>query len=147
MSTRRKDLTGLMSVQQKLFDNQITEGPLDVSMLFRDSLEKAVRALTSDSRYIVAAKISELVGRAISKDMLDKYTSNNQDYGLRAEHLPAFCVATQSVEPFKVLLAPLGHEVISPEDGKLVKLAKLTQRRRELDAEILRLEVSAGIKR
>jgi hypothetical protein len=136
----------MVSRQERLFDTEISEGALDVSMAFRDSLTQSLRK-TNESRYGVAAKISELTNRNISKDMLDKYTSNNPDYGLRAEDLPAFCMATKSIEPFRVLLHALDHEVISPEEGQLVRLAKLTQQRRELDAEIARLEIAAGIKR
>ncbi len=146
MSNKRKDLNKSLSAQPRLFDTEIIEGSLDVSLPFRDCLTQILRKCR-ESRYGVAAKISEFVGRNISKDMLDKYTSSNPDYGLRAENLPAFCKATGSMEPFKILLAPLGYEVMGPEECQLVRLARLTKQRLEIDAEIARLEKTAGIKR
>jgi hypothetical protein len=134
-----------LSGQGSLFDTEIKEGALDISMSFRDAMSKALAA-SKDSRYQVAAKIAELTKRNISKDMLDKYTSSNPDYGFRAEDLTAFCAVTGSLEPFRVLLAPLGCEVVDPKDSKYVRLAKLNQQKTNLLTEIARIEVEIGVK-
>jgi hypothetical protein len=145
MSNRKKDLYNIQSAQKTLFDAKITEGLLDVSMVFRDCLSKIMRQ-HNDSRWQVAAKISELSNHSISKDILDKYTSSNQDYGLRAEDLPAFCAATGSIEPVKILMAPIGVEVITSEEGEFVKIARLERTRSDLDAEIARLKMKNGMR-
>lgn len=145
MSNRNKKLHTVLSGQGDLFDTEISEGALDLSLIFRDSLTKALSAC-KDSRYQVAAKISEFTRRNLSKDMLDKFTSANLDYGFRAEELTAFAAVTRSLEPFRVLLAPLNCDVATPEDNTLLKLARLTQQRNHLSVEITRLETQLGIK-
>lgn len=145
MTIRKKDLHTGLSAQQRLFDPGLSEGDLDVSMAFRDSLTKALRK-TDISRHFIAAKVSELTGHTISKDMLDKYTSSNTDYGLRAEDLPAFCIATGSADPFRALLIPISYDIVSPEEGDYLKIARLEKQRAELESEISRLKTKAGIK-
>jgi hypothetical protein len=145
MTNRKKDLHKALSAQEKLFDPGMSEGDLDVSMIFRDALSQALRK-TDVSRHMVAARISELTNHSISKDMLDKYTSSNLDYGFRAEDLTAFCHAVGSIEPFRVLLAPLGYEIISPEESNFVKIARLEKKRGDIDAELAELRHRAGIR-
>jgi hypothetical protein len=146
MSNSKKKLNILPSAQGSLFDTPVSEGALDVSLAFRDALSKSL-SRCKDSRYQVAAKISELTKRNISKDMLDKYTSSNQDYGFRAEDLTAFCAVTGSLEPIRVLLEPIDCDVVDPNDSKYVRLAKLTQEKGRLLTEIARLEAELGVKR
>lgn len=145
MTIKKKDLHRLLSTQQVLFDTQLSEGDLDVSLAFRDAVSKALRR-TNVSRYQIAGRISELSRHNVSKDMLDKITSSNLDYGLRAEDLPALIMATGSVEPAEVLLNPLGYEIVSPEEGDYVRIARLEKQRSQLDAEIAKLRTKAGIK-
>jgi len=145
MSNRKKNLNIDLSKQKSLFDTEIVEGALDVSMAFRGALSKAI-SQCKESRWQIAAKISELTNRNISKDMLDKYTSSNLDYGLRAEDLTAFCAVTKSLEPFRVLLDPLDCEVADPRESKFVRLARLEQENAKLQAEIQRLRYELGIR-
>lgn len=146
MSKKKKELNRYLSNQGTLFDNGITEGALDVDMAFRDVLSRLIRN-HPESRYQIAAKMSELSLRNISKDMLDKYTSSNQDYAPRVQDLPAICAVLRSIEPAQVLLAPLGYEIVGPEEGEFIRLAKLKQQRAQLDAQIDQLERRAGISR
>jgi len=145
MSNNKKKFTIPLSGQGLLFDTEIKEGALDMSMSFRDALSKALSGC-KDSRYQVAAKIAELTKHHISKDMLDKYTSSNPDYGFRAEDLTAFCAVTGSLEPFRVLLAPLACEVVDPKDSEYIRLAKLNQQRTALLTEIAQIELKLGLK-
>jgi len=145
MSNCKKKLHTEMSDQGRLFDSEIIEGALDVSLSFRGALSKAI-SRCKDSRWQIAAKISELTNRNISKDMLDKYTSSNLDYALRAEDLTAFCAVTKSLEPFRVLLEPLGCEVVDPKESKYVRLVRLERENARLQQEIERLRYELGIK-
>jgi len=146
MSNKHKYSPTVLSKQGSLFDTAITEGSLDLSMGFRDVLSRALSAC-KDSRYQVAAKISELTKRNMSKDMLDKYTSSNLDYEFKAVDLPAFCMVTKTIEPFRVLVNPLDCDIVDPEDSKHLKLAKLLQQQKNLSIEIARTESELGIKR
>ena len=145
MSNSRQKCTTPLSGQGSLFDTEIKEGALDMSMSFRDALSKAL-STCKDSRYQVAAKIAELTRHQISKDMLDKYTSSNPDYGFRAEDLTAFCAVTGSLEPFRILLEPLACEVVDPKDSEYVRLAKLNQQKTRLLTEIAEVELKLGLK-
>ncbi|MFB3926390.1 MAG: hypothetical protein ACE14T_10090 [Syntrophales bacterium] len=117
-----------------------------MKILFKKALSKSLTSC-KDSRFQVAAKISELANHNISKDILDKYTSRNEDYEIRAVDLPAFCLVTKTIKPFSVLVAPLGCNVLNPEDSKHLKLAKLLQQQKSLAIEIARTEAELGIKR
>jgi hypothetical protein len=145
MSKSKKVLHSGLSNQGGLFDTEIVEGALDVDFALRDALTKALSACR-ESRYQVAAKISELTRHNVSKDMLDKYTSSNPDYDLKAKDLAAFCAVTGSLEPIKAILGPLGCDVATPEDNKLLRLAKKTQELRRMMAEIESLEKETGVK-
>ncbi|MCK7505052.1 MAG: hypothetical protein MZV70_13885 [Desulfobacterales bacterium] len=48
------------------------EGSLDLSGMFRDSLDKAI-SRCRDSRWQIAAKVCALCRRTVSKAMLDKH--------------------------------------------------------------------------
>ena len=145
MSKNKKDLNKFLSRQETLFDNAISEGALDVDMAFRDVLSRLIRE-QKDSRWQIAAMISELTNRNISKDMLDKFTSSNQDYSPRVTDLPAICSVLKSIEPARVLLAPLGCEVITPEEAAYVRIARLEKQREALDAQIAQLKNRSGIR-
>jgi len=146
MSNPKLFLRKALSGQGSLFDDKITEGGLDLSLIFRDSLSKALRK-SPDSRWQIVAKISELTNHSISKDMLDKYTSSNLDYGFRAEDLTAFCAVTGSIDPFRVLLEPLGCDVLTPGEHDWIKLAKLEKENTQQQREIAELRLKLGIRR
>jgi hypothetical protein len=145
MSNSKKVSPAAASKQAGLFDTDraIVEGCLDVSGPFRHELAKALRNCP-ESRFIVAARISELSGKELSKDMLDKATSSNLDYGLRAEQLPALCHLIGSLTPFQALLDPLGAFVVGPDEADHLHLARLIEERQERENEISRLSKKLG---
>jgi hypothetical protein len=124
-------------------ETRYPEGSLNLSIAFRNSLAQAIKS-TTRSRWEISGHISELLGRNISKDMLDKYTSSCLDTAFRAEELTAFCVATDSIEPIKALIEPLGYELIGPDQADLIRLYKLEQQKSDLEAEIARLKAGKG---
>ena len=145
MSKGKKDLIPGASDQGCLFDQEITEGALDVSLDFRHKLSTAI-SRCKQSRWQIAALMSELTRRNITKDMLDKYTSSNLDYALRAEDLPAVLFITRTFEPARALIEPVGGEVIDPHESKLVKLARLERDNQKLQSEITRLRHELGMR-
>ena len=145
MSKCKKDKHNPMSTQAGLFDTELSEGALDVSMAFRDALSRALRG-SKDSRWQVAARISELSGREISKHILDKYTSSDEAHEMKCIHLPAFCVITGTFEPIEVLAEAMGCEVVGPEESKMVRLARLEAEIKRLELKKLRLKSELGIK-
>ncbi len=139
MSNLSKKTHITLSNQGSLFDNGLADGALDVRMAFRDCLSKEL-SRSKLSRWQAAAEISRLSGREISKDMLDKCTSGNFDYGLRAEDLTAVICVLQT-------LNPVGCEAADPTESELVKLARLEQRNADLGAEIAALRAKLRIRK
>lgn len=145
MSKRTTKTDSRLSSQRDLFDTGMEEGALEISLGFRQCLSRSIHGCGKD-RYLVAAEVSRLTKSNFSKDMLDKYTSSDPAYGLRAEVLTALCQVIGNMEPFRYLLEPLGYDLIGPDDAKFLKLAKLEEQRRALDLEIQQLRSKCGIR-
>lgn len=139
MSNNKKLVIPRVSNQGGLFDGEIVEGALDVSLSFRAELSKAL-SRSKESRWQQAAKISELSRHSITPDMLNKLTSSNLDYALRAEDLPAVIMVTGHLGLARVLLNPIGCDAIDPTESKLIKLARLQQDSERIQAEITKLK-------
>lgn len=143
MSKVKNLLRRQISIQGGLFDNQIAEGSLDLSLAFRSELSKAL-SKCEGSRWQIAARISELTRHNVSKDMLDKYVSSNMAYALRAEILPAFCLVTNSLAPLEILVGPLGCQLIDAFENKQKRLADLVRKEARIRAEIDLLKKELG---
>jgi hypothetical protein len=133
------------SAQRDLFDTTLAEGTFDISLGFRQCLSRSIHNCGKD-RYQIAGEVARLTSSNFSKDMLDKYTSSDSSYGLRAEVLTALCYVIGCMEPFRYLLEPVDHDVLNPEDKDLVKLARLTEQRLTIDNEINQLRSKRGLK-
>lgn len=135
----------MISGQKELFDNGLPEGALDIGLGLRQCLSRAIAESGLD-RWRVVSEISRLTGATISKEMLDKYTSSNVDYCIKVETLPAFCHVVGSLEPFRYLLEPLGSDILKPEDMDLLRLARLQEEERRIQAEIMQIRAKRGLK-
>lgn len=146
MSKAIKKGSTSMSRERNLFDEGMSDGALDVRMRFRDTLSKEI-SRSGLTRWQCAAEVSRLSGHELTKDMLDKCTSGNFDYGLRAEALPAFLYTLQSLEPVKAMLAAIGSEVIPPEESEFVRLLRLERESARIDDQISGLRAKLGIRK
>ena len=142
MSNRNRITDDSASRQGALFDTTLSEGSLDISLNFRHTLSSAMHKSGKD-RYQIAAEVSRLSGREISKEMLDKCCGSDVTYGLRAELLPAINYVV-SVEPARILMHPTGWDIIGPDDKDLLRLASLLESRRTIDDEIMTLRAKRG---
>lgn len=92
-------------------------------------------ALNGQDRYEVAATMSRLLGRDISKHMLDAYTAES-----REDHIPpldtaiAFDMATSDFKLLNLCASKLGARVSVGADALYVELVKL-ERQRDQSAE------------
>lgn len=146
MANRTAKKTKGMSMQQDLFSNGMEEGALDIDLGHRQVLSRVMSNCGKD-RYAIAAEMSRLMKSSVSKEMLDKYAASDPANGMRANMLTAFCLVTNSFEPIRYLLEPLGADVVNPEDQGLIKWARLTRQRESIDREITELESKNGIRR
>lgn len=115
-----------------LFEVPVPTAPIPGALNFSHQLRRLLSDLLKQcphSREIVAARMSELTGEAISKHQLDSWTAESRDgWRFPLEYLPAFEVAveTHSITSWmadlrgcKVLV---GKEALDAEIGKLERL-------------------------
>jgi len=138
MSNIKRKTGHSTSAQQSLFDTGLEEGAFDISLGFRQCLSRAISGCGKD-RYHIAAEVSRLTRSNFSKDMLDKYTSSDASYGIRAEVLTALCHVMNTLEPFRYLLEPLGSDVLDPADRELMELTRIQEQIKKLESEKLRI--------
>jgi hypothetical protein len=134
MSNRGKNQHIPLSTQGVLFD-ALSDGSLDLRGSFREALSRSLRN-SKLSRWQVCAEISRLSGREISKGILDKMTSKDHAYAIRAEDLPALIAVLGSVEFVRPLFEAVGVEILSFSQTRRYRLARLLQRRAEVEKEI-----------
>jgi len=144
MSKSMKKIDSSLSSQQGLFDTTLPEGKFDVLLGLKQLMS---REMNGQDRFFIAAQISRLSGHDLSKVMLDKYVSSDPAYRPHADELVSFCHVVGSQGTFRYLLEPLGADVIGPDDMKFLRLARLEEQRRQLDAEIMQLRSKCGIGR
>lgn len=95
----------------RLEGGRMNTGELDILEMVRNALTDAIKA-SGLSRYKIAAVMSEVTGKDISKHMLDKWTAESSTYHrFPAELVPAFCYATHDSHLLRVLATPLACEV------------------------------------
>lgn len=112
--------------------NQHQEGSLVVGPRLRAALSSALRQCPFD-RYEVASHMSRLLNRNISKDQVDAWTAESKDgHRIPAEYIPAFCQATGSVEPLRLLADVTDCFLLESEDALKAELGRISIERREL---------------
>ncbi len=134
MAKSKKDLAMELSGQGSFLDRIQREDPglLNISLRFRAALSLALRKCL-DSRYQVAAKMSEMAEADISKTMVDAYTADSKEYHrFPAEWMPAFVRATGSTEPLIILVQASGYQLITREEEVYVEFARLERQEEEI---------------
>lgn len=106
-------------------NHNLAEGSLDQSLAIRkllcDSMSKS-----SLSRFQIAAQISVLCKRHISKSMLDKWTAESSDYHrFPSDILAAFCYVVKSNDLLNFIVGSIGLELRDKKDYYLQKLQEL----------------------
>lgn len=144
MSKHRRQIEAGVSAQCSLFDSGMSEGSLDIILGLKQLMSRLIAACGKD-RYMIAAEISRLTLRDLSKEMLDKITSSDTAYRPDAVMLLAFGAVVGSQEAFSYLLGHVGGEVVTAGDMKFLKLARLEEQRRKLEQEIMTVRKQCGI--
>jgi hypothetical protein len=145
MSKRANKIDRGISKQGQLFDSGVSEGLLDILLGLKQLMSRQISASGLD-RYDIAAGMSRLTTRDCTKDMLDKYTSSDLSYEPGILKFAAFCRITNSLEPFKYVLDPLGSDVINPSDRDLLRLAQLAEQKRSIEMEMQQIQSKRGIR-
>jgi len=148
MSKKRKniDISGqkqlslfdeIQRIQQDLAACRIkpSEGSLNISEKLRCAMANAIRSSCKD-RFQIAGETSHLVGRQITKAMLDSWTAESKP-GNRppADILPAFCKVTASTEPIEILNEPAGIFGLPGPDALRAEIQKYAEQERRARSE------------
>ena len=104
-----------------------TPGNLDLDVGLRHALSDALKHCDHD-RYHVAAEMSRLTGRDISKYMLDAYSADSRsDHNFPFRYAAAFEAATGSFCLTNLLAKARGCEVLVGDDALLAELGRIDQ--------------------
>jgi len=109
-----------------------TPGNLDLDVPLREALSDALKHCDKD-RWQVAAEMSRLTGREISKYMLDAYTAESRtDHNFPFRYAAAFEVVTGSYCLAQLLAQARGCQVLVGEEALLAELGRIEQMEAEL---------------
>lgn len=127
------------SLTLELFDIPVPTpalaGSLDLDAALRAAICDAIKHSELD-RLGVAAEMSRLTGRPISKAMLDAYTGESRgDHNFPLRYAVAFEVATGSYCLTQLLAKQRGCKVLVGEEALLAGLGRLDQMEAELKAQ------------
>ena len=93
---------------------------------------EAIRSCVKD-RYQIAADMSRLLGREVSVNTLDKYTSEaSEDHIPNLETAIAFDAATEQMGLACLFASKLGCRVLPGKDSLLVEIARLDQMKSDI---------------
>ncbi len=110
----------------------INQGAFDLNVEISCAISRAIKACPHD-RYEIAARMSRLLGRDVTKNMIDAYSAGSRD-----THIPnfAWCIAFDTATGDHVLLSlfakKLGCEVLVGREILEAELGRLDMHEREL---------------
>lgn len=118
-------------------------GSMDIRTGIAGMLSKAI-STSRKSRYEIAAQVSELVGRDISKSTLDAWTAESkEDHRLPADVVPALCFVLHDFSLLRLLGKTCGCNVLEYDEAIYAEIAKKERLIRELMSDKERLQVAA----
>ncbi len=131
-----------------LLDNQLTflesaepePGSLDIDAALRATMSKAI-SRSGKSRYQIAAEMSELTSKDITKTMLDSWTSEARvEHRFPSAFLPAFCIACRNFDPLKLIGKFSSCEVLETSEAVYAEIARIERQKEDLDRRVNQLK-------
>ena len=104
-------------------------------------------ALDGHDRLRVAQEMSAILGRPVSKNMVDAYASQaREDHAISAPRYMALAHATADARLLQVMAEPMGWAVIDQRFLPLIRLAAVRERADQLarEGETLRRQARSG---
>jgi hypothetical protein len=118
--------------QAEIFQGNEAPGCLNIDAQIRGLVTQALKQ-TSLSRYEVAGKMSELIGKEITKAMIDSWSAESKEnHRFPLAYLPAFCRATGSREILRFLADKCGGFYIESAEALYTELGRIEQQKKEL---------------
>lgn len=120
-------------LQKPAHDTGFAEGSLDLDTVLRELISKTLKASKHD-RYGVAAKMSRLMAREVTKSMLDSWSAESKETNrFPLNYLSALITATEDKSILRFLCEKAGGYFIESEDALRLELGKLEEQSREID--------------
>ena len=105
----------------------VGSGGQDVASALRELLSDVLAAAKARGRdrHAIAAEISRLSGRDITKNMLDRYCASAEEWRFPLETLPAFAQATGDLRLLEFIAQACGCRVMRGEEALLAEIGAL----------------------
>jgi len=122
-------------------------GSLDYGLEIRHLISDTLKTCKKD-RFVVAAEMSRLTGREISKGQLDSWSAESREgWRFPLEFAPAFEVATETYVLSEFLARKRGCKLFAGEDLYAAELGKLETLKNEINSKIKLLKQHIESKR
>jgi len=117
-----------------------TEGSMDLGLELRHLISETLKKCPHN-RFVVAAEMSRLTGRDITKGMLDSWSAESREaWRFPLELAPAFDVATGTYALTEFMARKRGCKVYAGEDLYAAELGKLESLKTEINSKIKMLK-------
>jgi len=150
MAILRKKSDTPQAHQMNLFDyvqklaaekRKVTEGSLNVKERLRASLNAAIKQCNL-SRHQIAGEMSHLIGADITRTQIDSWTAESKELNrIPAEYVPAFCRATGSIEPMRIIAEAAGAFAMPGPDAIRSEVQRLREQARKINSELRKREM------
>lgn len=143
---------GQVPTQLRLWDSPSFDPTDRLKTAMREALKACPLSrerIVSDMNQLANAEGMICGGRAqkITVPQLEKWVAAGASgHVISLKLLPVFCRVVGSIAPIQAIAAPMGAEVVGPEDAKLLRWARAESERRKIVREAGRLAQEAGIK-
>ncbi len=146
MNMTRPSRTIADPAQVSFFDTPSPVAGPELSTRLREALAEALASAKETAgrdRYAVAAEMSRLMGRDMTKNMLDRYTAPSADeWRFPLEALPALIAATGDTRIVTIIVEACGFKAMPGEATAIAELVAL-----ELQSRALKKRIAAARKR
>ncbi|MCC6195682.1 MAG: hypothetical protein IT518_14560 [Burkholderiales bacterium] len=138
----RRARSSVGQVELSFFDvpaaPQPVPGSHDISAAVRECLAEvlALARAGGTDRYAVAAEVSRLSGRDMTKNMLDRYTAADEDKRFPLEALPALVGATGNFRLLELVAEACGCKVLRSEEAWITEVGAATLLERSVRSRI-----------
>ena len=122
----------LSEAQKPSHDTGAVEGSLDLDVQLRELISRTLKHSKHD-RYGVAATMSRLMAKEITKSMLDSWSAESKDSNrFPLSHLSSLITATEDKSILRFLCEKAGGYFIESEDALRLELGKLEEQEKEI---------------
>lgn len=112
----------------------LTPGRLNVSAALHSAIREAIRQAPK-SRETIAEEMTALSGLQVTVHQVNNWTAESHPHRIPAELLPAFCRATGSIEPLRLLAEIAGVFTLPGPDALRAEIQKLDEEARHIGRE------------